>query len=361
MYNEPSFLIIALRRIGDVLLTTPLIHSLRQAHPTARIDALVFQGTGGILQGNPDLNHVYEIPHKLRFAEYRTFWKMHGRRYDWSISTQSGDRPTLLALLSGRKQLAPLTGESSKDGWRKWLLSRTVPANPHQQHVVQHYLALGQALNIPAAPSVIAPQAPDTDISRLLGFDETRYPFVVCHPMPMFRYKQWENAQWRTLIQACLTRGYRVVMSGGSGTAELAAIQTLLGDLAPQVTNLAGKLRFAELAEVLRKASHYYGTDTSVTHLAAATGIPVTAIFGPTDPSIWGPWPNGYAGNDSPWQARAISATRGNITIVQDTLACVPCQAEGCEWHIHSPSQCLQNITTDSLPLPPHFHANAAD
>ena len=359
MHNEPSFLIITLRRIGDVLLTTPLIHSLRQAHPTARIDALVFQGTGGILQGNPDLNHVYEIPHKLRFAEYRVFWKTHGRRYDWSISTQSGDRPTLLALLSGRKQLAPLTGESGKDGWRKWLLSRTLPANPNKQHVVQHYLALGQALNIPAAPIVIAPQTPDTDISRLLGFDETQQPFVVCHPMPMFRYKQWTDGEWRNLIQGCLTRGYRVVISGGGGAAELAAIQTLLGDLSAQVTNLAGKLRFAELAEVLRKASHYYGTDTSVTHLAAATGIPVTAIFGPTDPVIWGPWPNGYTDAPPPWQTHAALATRANVTIVQDTLACVPCHLEGCERHIHSHSQCLENIKADRLPLPPHFPANA--
>ena len=360
MHNELSFLIIALRRIGDVLLNTPLIHSLRQAHPTARIDALVFQGTGGILQGNPDLNNVYEIPHKLRFAEYRAFWQTHGRRYDWSIATQSGDRPTLLALLAGRQTLVPFTGESGKDVWRKWLLNRTLPINPNQQHVVQRYLDLALVLTIPPVPLVIPPQAPQTNVAQWLSFNPAQQPFVVCHPMPMFRYKQWEDAQWRILIQACLTRGYRVVISCCVCTAELAAIQTLLGDLSAQVTNLAGKLRFAELAEVLRKASHYYGTDTSVTHLAAATGIPVTAIFGPTDPSIWGPLPNVYAGNDSPWQACAVSATRRNVTIVQDTLACVPCQAEGCERHIHSHSQCLQNITADSLPLPPHFHSNAA-
>src|SRR5258708_8960865 len=51
-------LVVALRRLGDVLLTTPLIRSLKQAFPDAAIEALVFAGTEGILAGNPDLAGV---------------------------------------------------------------------------------------------------------------------------------------------------------------------------------------------------------------------------------------------------------------------------------------------------------------
>src|SRR3954454_9945002 len=50
---HPRILVIALRRIGDVLLTTPLIRSLRRAYADARIDVLVFADTAGILDGNP--------------------------------------------------------------------------------------------------------------------------------------------------------------------------------------------------------------------------------------------------------------------------------------------------------------------
>ena len=55
---HPRILVVALRRLGDVLLTTPLIRSLKQAFPDAAIEALVFAGTEGILAGNPDLAGV---------------------------------------------------------------------------------------------------------------------------------------------------------------------------------------------------------------------------------------------------------------------------------------------------------------
>mgnify|MGYP001476168652 CR=1 FL=1 len=107
MQAHVSILVIALRRIGDVLLTTPLIHSLRRHRPAATITVLVFRGTGGILAGNPDIDAVIEGPEKLGWADLRTFWHDHGRRYDWAISTQTGDRPTLLAILAGRRRASP--------------------------------------------------------------------------------------------------------------------------------------------------------------------------------------------------------------------------------------------------------------
>src|SRR5713101_1309555 len=59
-----SALVVATQRIGDVLLATPLIRTLKRAWPHARIDALVFESTKNILAANPDLHEVITIPER---------------------------------------------------------------------------------------------------------------------------------------------------------------------------------------------------------------------------------------------------------------------------------------------------------
>ena len=68
-----------LRRLGDVLLTTPLIRSIKRAYPDAAIEALVFAGTEGILAGNPDLARVIAVPQRLGVAgSLSLLWRLAG-------------------------------------------------------------------------------------------------------------------------------------------------------------------------------------------------------------------------------------------------------------------------------------------
>src|SRR5215510_13980796 len=86
--ERPRILVVALRRLGDVLLTTPLIRSMRRAWPDATIDALVFAGTAGILEGNPDLNGVITMPARPTTAETFTLAARLWKRYALAVSTQ---------------------------------------------------------------------------------------------------------------------------------------------------------------------------------------------------------------------------------------------------------------------------------
>ncbi len=92
--SNPRILVVVLRRLGDVLLTTPLIHSVKRAYPDAAIEALVFAGTEGILAGNPDLAGVIAMPQRPSVGASLALFGRLARRYALALSVQPGDRPT---------------------------------------------------------------------------------------------------------------------------------------------------------------------------------------------------------------------------------------------------------------------------
>src|SRR5438105_10209619 len=109
---RPRILVITLRRLGDVLLTTPLIRSIRRGFKQSILDVLVFRGSDAILRGNPDIDHVITVAERPSIAETLALvWDLF-RRYDLAVCTQAGDRPTLFALLAGhcRAGLVPRPG-----------------------------------------------------------------------------------------------------------------------------------------------------------------------------------------------------------------------------------------------------------
>src|SRR5262245_4088423 len=93
MASPQRILVITLRRLGDVLLTTPLVRTLRMGFPGARVDVLVNRGTEGILAGNADVSEVIAIPEKVTAGALAQVVRRIWRDYDLAISTQSGDRP----------------------------------------------------------------------------------------------------------------------------------------------------------------------------------------------------------------------------------------------------------------------------
>jgi heptosyltransferase-3 len=139
------------------------------------------------------------------------------------------------------------------------------------------------------------------------------------------------------------------VISGGADANEMKYCEALV--ISNQVKNLSGQLSLAEIAAVISKANLYIGVDTSVTHLAAATGVKVFAIYGPTNPVKWGPWPIARDTQTSPiWLRHSqVPQTHSNITLIQGKQSCVPCAEEGCDRHINSESECLTMLKSETV------------
>jgi heptosyltransferase-3 len=200
-------------------------------------------------------------------------------------------------------------------------------------------LRLADALGIARVPELVAPR-PGKD-NRVPSGD-----YAVIHAAPMFRYKQWTKAGWRALATWLSGRGFSVLATGGPGENERRYLDEIWDGGAP-VRRLDGQLTWPQLSGLLAKARVYVGPDTSVTHLAAASGCPTVAIYGPTDPRLWGPWPVG--GLDPAWQAAGTMQQRGNVWLVQNPLPCLPCQLEGCERRLESYSACLDELSVERV------------
>ncbi len=331
---QPHVLVIAMRRLGDVLLTTPLVRSLRRGLPGARVTMLVFRGTEGILAGNPDIDAVITVPERPSAAEMLTLIRTLWRRYDLAVSTQTGDRPTFLAFVAGRRR-AGLT-PARAGWWKRLVLNHPVTVDSNNHRVVE-LLRLARAVGVPSQPDLVPPAGAAAEIFAL------QKPYAVLHPNPNYHYKRWNDAGWRSLACSLAERGLAVFVTGGPDPAERSYLDALWGPADSSVERLDGQLEWPQLAALIGGAQVYIGPDTSMTHLAAATGCPTVAIYGPTSPHLIGPWPVGGPGE--PWLPASTIQHRGNVWVVQNPLPCLPCEKLGCEGHYESRSQCLDELS----------------
>lgn len=331
---RPRILVVALRRLGDVLLTTPLLRSLKAGLPGATVDTLVFRGTEGMLAGNPDVGAVHAISQRPSAGELLGLMRRLWRRYDLAISTQTGDRPMALAWAAGRRRIGFADATVSGDRWKRATLHRVVPVDADHHRVVE-LLRLAAAAGVAPRPDLVCPTgaAADPPAGR----------YAVLHANPMFRYRRWPDDAWRALARALAARGLTVVATGGPDPAERAYLDRVFGTAGVAVERRDGELGWPALTALLRGAAVYVGPDTSVTHLAAGSGCPTVALYGPASPHTIGPWPVG--GLSEPWAPAGTVQRRGNVQVVQNPLPCLPCEKLGCEGHLDSYSRCLDELT----------------
>jgi heptosyltransferase-3 len=346
--NPSSILVVITRRIGDVLLTTPMIRSLRLAWPDARIDALVFAGTEGVLAANPDINQVITIEQRPTLHQHLSLLLRLWRSYDLALSMMPSDRPTFYAFIAGKHRVGLITA-GDKHRWKKWLLSQSEEFDNINTHTVLMNLKLADLLGVPRCHEVVAAWHAEDEaaVRKVLPFDPEAQAYAVLHVYPMYAYKAWRREAWAELADWLNVQGMRVVLTGGKSVDEVAYVRGLMNLLPSNTVDTAGKLKFAGVAYLLSKARAYVGPDTVVTHLAAASGIPTVALFGPSNPVKWGPWPKGYNEDRNPFKMRGIQRVN-NVVLLQGEGDCVPCMEEGCERRITSLSACLQNMPAAS-------------
>lgn len=302
-----------------------------------------------MLEGNPDISEVLAFAQRTtwleKIAQLAKIW----RRYDLSLAAIPSDRARIFAWAAAKNAIGFTTTEEAS--WlKRRLLDIAVPFDNLDTHTVTMGLQLADALGIPAISRVQPPGVSPEKWGRRLGELNLKEiaNYVIIHPNPKFRYKMWDSAKWVELISWLRQQDIEVLLTGGADPSEAAYVQDIATNVAEGCRSLAGQLSLAETAELLKHARLFVGPDTAVTHLAAAIGVPTIALFGPSNPVKWGPWPKDCATKTSPWP-KVGSLQRNNVWLIQGPGNCVPCLLEGCDRHLNSSSRCLQEISVSQV------------
>ncbi|MEW6388811.1 MAG: lipopolysaccharide heptosyltransferase II [Thermodesulfobacteriota bacterium] len=305
-----------LSALGDVLQALPTLEALRAAYPQARITWLVETAYAPLLQGHPALDEVWPAP-RLRLGQegagrdlatvMRLIRRLRSQPFDLVIDLQGLLKSAIWVALA--KSPRKLGYNGTREGSYLVLTERLAPYDP-EAHAVWRYLNVAHYLGAPPTlPRFRLSWATDVDTNKVITIDAAR-PQVVLHPGARWITKLWPTILWAQLADWLnLGKGCDVIITG-SGT-DRPLVAAIIEQMQGKAINLAGRTSLKELAALMRQAALAVTTDTGPMHLAAALGIPVVALFGPTAPWRTGPFGEGHA-------------------IVRLELECSPCFKRRC-------------------------------
>ena len=286
-----SILVIQLKRLGDVILTTPALNALRKIYPKAKITLLIDHHSAELAPAIPSVNEVWIHNRK---ASFNLWFGLVRRRFDLCLDFTGNDRSALVSFLS---KSARRVGFSllAKHAVRSWVYTHLVRSAVRDKHTVEHYIDLVRSLGDSGSAGHAWLQLPDgversaETLRREIGLPD-RY-FVV-HPGSARPDKYWLADRWKAVIAHAQKRlEIPCLITGGRNSAELRHIREIItgANHRSTVFNLAGKVDFLLSAAMIRGGTLFVGVDTAAAHVAAAFRRPELVLFGPTNPFHWHP------------------------------------------------------------------------
>ena len=283
-----NILIIKLRYIGDVLLATPVISMLRRHIPHAGISFLVNDGTEAMVAHDPRLQEVMLLPRGSLRSQIRFLHRLRSRRYDCVIDLTDGDRSAFISAVTG----APVRlGFTHRRLWRRLCYTDCVEGLYGTMHMVNYHAKILECLGIrdvPGDPQLFVSEDDTRAALRILDtVGIVGQPWVMIHPAARYPFKAWPAERFAALGDALHEQGFQVVLVG---TRNDRLLETEILQYAKRsLVSLIGKTSLLELAALMKHCRLLIGNDTGPMHMAAAVGCSVVALFGPSDPAVWGP------------------------------------------------------------------------
>jgi len=286
-----KILLIQLRRLGDLILTTPAISALREHLPAAQIALAVSGESAPLLPAIQGLRQTFLTKRGVR--DLSAWMEIRRAGFDCVVDFTRNDRSAWLTFLSGAPQRIVSGRLKIKSKIRPRFYNEFVDCAMKQMHTADYYLALLQPLGISATandPLLELPAAAQQLASSVIADQIRHQSFVIFHPGSARVEKFWEPERWAAIIEfAANELGLFPVLSGGSTELERAHLTAIREKLHTTVLDLSGQLDLLSLAALIEYARLLVTVDSAPMHLASAAGTPQVILFGPTNPFHWRP------------------------------------------------------------------------
>ena len=286
-----KILLIQLRRLGDLILTTPAISALREQLPGAQIALAVSHECQSLLPAIHGLQKTFLTKRGLR--DLPTWVEIRRAGFDCVVDFTRNDRSAWLTFLSGARRRIVSDRLKIKSEFRARFYNEFVGCAMKQMHTADYYLALLQPLGISVGandPVLALPSAAQQRASSIIADHIHHQPFAVFHPGSARMEKFWEPERWTKIIEfAANALGLFPVLSGGGNELERPHLAAIREKLHISVLDLSAQLDLLTLAALLEHARLLVTVDSAPMHLASATGTSQVILFGPTNPFHWRP------------------------------------------------------------------------
>lgn len=294
---SPKFLVIRRDNIGDLVCTTPLLRTLREHFPDARICVLVNSYNAPVLANNPDVNEVYvytKAKHRQRGGNLvRLYWER--LRLFWTLRRECFD----YVLLAGQPQGTRLTRLAKFIAPRQVLVQPNTVSGHEVERVSRMLIPLGIGIDTPPPPPRVVPDVARATALRLHLFPQgAPAPLIGIHISARKPSQRWPVERFVELAQnihRLYGANFLLFWSPGSEANPLhpgddEKAQQIMHALANLPIQACPTQQLEELITGLSLCDSVICSDGGAMHLAAGLGKPVLCFFGKSDSARWHPW-----------------------------------------------------------------------
>ncbi len=250
--------VIRLRSMGDCVLTTPALALLKAYRPDLQVRVVVEPRFAGVFDDNPDVD---EISPRV------------GGGVDLALNLHGGTRSMWMTLMSGAK-----FGVGFGHHRFSSLYSRRIP---RAQEILGEERPVHTAEHLASAMFWLGVPRSEIPRAKLFASRSPKYsPYVVLHPFAAATEKTWPAERFVAVADQMEAGGLQPMILAGPADDVSAFSKFQVFRNAP----------LAEVKNLMSGAALFIGNDSGPAHIAAAFGIPVVVLFGPSDPVTWAPW-----------------------------------------------------------------------